>query len=402
MEENTILEKTNDKLKISKLVFLLASVSIIFVAIVFSVYININSTNLFFSTIDNIFAQIPLGNFIYLYLQSLQQIDINYFYANIFSPALLIETLYLIIPIIILQVLVLVLYYKTIKKDHAFISAFIGLIALFSMMYLQFSNNSIFSFIYDDLYQLKNIILSVGMIIQLAAFVSSLVYLNKLDRFSLYKLKTHYIARKFVKVGSIISSVGFVLISGGLLFLNAFLNSLKSQIAFERIIDVKAKAGGIIEIDVPSNIIDLLSRINITLPKSINGGVIIDRLGLSEIDLGRILNDFLSSQIDRLSNHFVIQPLIIIFFGVLLIVLVLVFEYSIKNIKSYKNIFIYLQMIATLILYFAIAKNFGILIVFSVGLILVGTIIHLITNLEEKQAFEKIKSKINDYVNKKQ
>ena len=79
MEENTILEKTNDKLKISKLVFLLASVSIIFVAIAFSVYININSTNLFFSTIDNIFAQIPLGNFIYLYLQSLQQIDINYF-----------------------------------------------------------------------------------------------------------------------------------------------------------------------------------------------------------------------------------------------------------------------------------------------------------------------------------
>ena len=68
-ENNT--DKYNDQLKISKLVVYFASVITILVSIAFVMFLNFNSNNIFFQSLDNFFNNIPLGNFIYLYLQSL-------------------------------------------------------------------------------------------------------------------------------------------------------------------------------------------------------------------------------------------------------------------------------------------------------------------------------------------
>lgn len=398
-ENNT--DKYNDQLKISKLVVYFASVITILVSIAFVMFLNFNSNNIFFQSLDNFFNNIPLGNFIYLYLQSLNEIDFNYINSNIFSPALLIETIYLMTPIIILQLIIIFFYRRTSKKDHSFVAAFIGLVLLFSMIYIQFNNISLFRFVFSDLYSLKNTVLSLLMIIQLIGFISTLFLLNKLDRFSLSQLKTHNMANKFIKMGAIITSISFAIFGGILLYINNLFNILKDQIAFEKVVDISAKTDGLLEIDIPNNISEILARFNIILPENIDVSLLVERLGISEFDLGIIINNFIINQIDKISNYFIIQPLVGILIAISIIIIIMIFEYGINKIATYQKLFIYFQLAAVLVLYFVFAKNYGIIITFTTGLIVIGSIIHLITYLEENGVFKRLFEKAKDLINKK-
>lgn len=398
-ENNT--DKYNDQLKISKLVVYFASVITILVSIAFVMFLNFNSNNIFFQSLDNFFNNIPLGNFIYLYLQSLNEIDFNYINSNIFSPALLIETIYLMTPIIILQLIIIFFYRRTSKKDHSFVAAFIGLVLLFSMIYIQFNNISLFRFVFSDLYSLKNTVLSLLMIIQLIGFISTLFLLNRLDRFSLSQLKTHNMANKFIKMGAIITSISFAIFGGILLYINNLFNILKDQIAFEKVVDISAKTDGLLEIDIPNNISEILARFNIILPENIDVSLLVERLGISEFDLGIIINNFIINQIDKISNYFIIQPLVGILIAISIIIIIMIFEYGINKIVTYQKLFIYFQLAAVLVLYFVFAKNYGIIITFTTGLIVIGSIIHLITYLEENGVFKRLFEKAKDLINKK-
>lgn len=398
-ENNT--DKYNDQLKISKLVVYFASVITILVSIAFVMFLNFNSNNIFFQSLDNFFNNIPLGNFIYLYLQSLNEIDFNYINSNIFSPALLIETIYLMTPIIILQLIIIFFYRRTSKKDHSFVAAFIGLVLLFSMIYIQFNNISLFRFVFSDLYSLKNTVLSLLMIIQLIGFISTLFLLNRLDRFSLSQLKTHNMANKFIKMGAIITSISFAIFGGILLYINNLFNILKDQIAFEKVVDISAKTDGLLEIDIPNNISEILARFNIILPENIDVSLLVERLGISEFDLGIIINNFIINQIDKISNYFIIQPLVGILIAISIIIIIMIFEYGINKIATYQKLFIYFQLAAVLVLYFVFAKNYGIIITFTTGLIVIGSIIHLITYLEENGVFKRLFEKAKDLINKK-
>lgn len=367
----------NQHLKLKSKLFNITTIAILLFGVGFTGFLFNTGGTLFYSGIELVFDKIPyVGHLFYYYTKSMNIINFDVFYRKAFLPILSVEALYFAILLCGFTLVAYFLKRTVLKKDHAFVSALLLIIIQVSLVMTVKNSLLLTRTIDHNIYSLKNTFITLIMLFQFGLTIFILRDLAHLKRFNLSHLFTDDNAFKIIKKSSIVLITVFAIIGIGLLVAKSQVVTLKKMVEIEYILDLKPTADGLVHLNVPPKITNVLTPFGIKLPQTITGSLITDQFGITELDVGNIVNEFTGTRINMLTYRLIQIPTINTFTALALVIGTLVSDYYIKKDTIYKKLLIHTQFIISFVLFFLISKNFGMIINIISGLLFFASLIH--------------------------
>lgn len=351
---------------LNKLFIIVSGISLIFL-LIFTFTIFNNSSHVFNNFILNTFDKIPVfGQILYLYIKSLNIIDISYLYENIIEKAVLIELIYYAIVIIFFQIISLLAFLKF-SKDHSktfwFIvstSTIIALIIVNPRPLIILEN--MFNVSFYKYLRLFNLLLLIQL--------GSLGYIYFLDKETIilsFELKS-----KIFKITSTILISLLLGFSTILIVANSQVYRVKEVLEVDYTISFESSANDIININVPDKLQDLTSKVGVHIPGSISGGRILSALDLDSVNIGSILSSYILDLFDDIIYTFVKTPIITSIMNAALAIFIYVFNRNKFSFPFDSRLKDFIQVLLLIILLFNLNNNGIILNILATVLLIVS------------------------------
>ena len=351
---------------LNKLFIIVSGISLIFL-LIFTFTIFNNSSHVFNNFILNTFDKIPVfGQVLYLYIKSLNIIDISYLYENIIEKAVLIELIYYAIVIIFFQIISLLAFLKF-SKDHSktfwFIvstSTIIALIIVNPRPLIILEN--MFNVSFYKYLRLFNLLLLIQL--------GSLGYIYFLDKETIilsFELKS-----KIFKITSTILISLLLGFSTILIVANSQVYRVKEVLEVDYTISFESSANDIININVPDKLQDLTSKVGVHIPGSISGGGILSALDLDSVNIGSILSSYILDLFDDIIYTFVKTPIITSIMNAALAIFIYVFNRNKFSFPFDSRLKDFIQVLLLIILLFNLNNNGIILNILATVLLIVS------------------------------
>lgn len=377
----------NEKhLKITSQLFSLTSVIIIIVSSALTGFLLFSNSTLFYRLIELLFGRIPyVGNMAYYYVKSMNIVNFNVLFEQAFKPLMMVDILYFFIPLLFFEIIIIIMKRYIMKHDHAFLTALLLIIIQGSIL-LTVNNNLILTHHIDSsLFELKNTLVRCMFVIQLILSFVLLYRLRNLNRFNLSQLFSHKAAKRLIHSGSIVVVIIFSLLATSLIFANNYVKTVEENLKVDYVINLKPTADGLVHLNVPEKITKPLDMIGVSFPKEINGSMLTDQFGITEIDAGSMINNFVHTKVNLLTYRFLQVPLANASLSIFFLVLIFILEAVTQKVKEHATILYHIQWVLSAIIYFSVSKNFGTVINILSGLVFLGTSIHLIAYWKTNQ-----------------
>lgn len=356
--------------------FTLTSILSMLIIVFFSINLLINSSTVFKNFIFNIFNQIPIfGQLLYLYIKSLNIIDLSFFFDNIVAKALLFELLYYFIIMLFFYSFSLFSFIKfrnNIDKSFWFI---ISSSIILALIFVSPKPLLLLEHVYSISFSNLNIILNFLLLTQLLSLIY-LMYLNK-DLVIFNELVKY----KIFKISSISIIAILLIFSSTLLLLNTQVTTVKEVLKVDYTISFESSANNVINIETPAKLQSLSNSLGVDIPKTISGGGILSSLDLDSINIGSITSSYIIDLFDDFIYNFIRLPIIDSLVSIFLISLIYIYNKKKEFIPFSSLIRNSVQLILSIILLLSL-NNYGITLNILTSMIIIIALLDLSIDLK--------------------
>lgn len=378
METNNQNQLRQDKVNFLFKVLFISTGVILFTALAFATIVMLNSNVVFKNFIFNFFKQIPVfGQMIHLYIKSLNFVDLNVIYNQLILPLLGLELIYYSFLIIVFEIVILIFTNKFKKNSKSYLSFFVILIIVSTLLLFKQVNLLIIPIAQGSALSSRNLFMSVLFLTQAISLLMIAYNYSKLGMFDLRDVIDVRMSNRLIKIASSVLITVLLLFSSILMIVNTQVDTIKNEISVDYVVDFKPTADGMVNIQLPDELIKTTSLFGVKLPKTIEGGQILSQFAVSEVNIGEVVSQFVLDFVDNIAYQFLIIPMTNALVTITLITVILIFNAQKKHIP-FSNITIELsQLMLTLILTVIYIPKFGLLMSLFGSLILFASILNV-------------------------
>lgn len=347
------------------------------------------------------FNKIPVvGSMLLFLFNTSQHINLEVFNNSFFKPMFIIEIIYYLAPLIIIQLILWKLtrnIFNGFKMYTSFTIITIIVVAfiLINKMNLLIINNAF----RHTLWTLSSFTKAMYAV-QLILLIAICSTLSKMQKFDWKAFYTHEYANKLYKGMSILCLSCILILGVVFLIGDAQVTRLKKIVSIEYVIDVQSNVEGQVNLVIPDKLIDQVSLIGISIPKTVDVADIFASYIPKEVNLGNMVNGVVASYIDGFSYKIIKRPLLNlkILFSLIFIGFILP---QINRLFRFDDIFIYgLQfgLVSGAVLSYGI--SFGLILGFSIIGVWLAALLHVIVLLDDRYGiagyFKKLRHRLNE------
>lgn len=345
----------------------------------FSFSLIINSSVVFNNYIFSLFNKIPvLGQLLYVYIKSLNIIDLSFLFNNVIKKALLIELLYYILIIIFFYCLNIFAFNKYKKHNNKILWLLISLSTIIALIITNPNPILLLENIYSVSFYKYKILVNTLLTTQLVI----IIYLSVLNK--TYIHFNAHLKNKIIKTTSSTLIVILLLFSSTLLLINSQSYTFKEIVKIDYTINFVRDDNDIVSIEVPDKLHEITEIIGINIPKAIDGNSMLSFLNLDNINIGKITSSYVLEIIDDLIYIFIKTPINTSLLNIALVIIIFIYHKKKSIIPFSKIITEVLQVLLSIILLISV-NNYGITIN------LLGSIILIISLLDFSIEFNACK-----------
>lgn len=268
----------------------------------FALLVVLNSNDVFRNFIFNFFKQIPyVGQGLHLLIKSMNIIDLKMVYQTVMLPLISVELVYYSIFLIIFEIILLILKHKFIKNSRHYFSFF--LITIIAGVLLLFNQVNLFviPLAQGSALDSRNLFIKVLLLIQFIAIIAIARNHHKLNKFDIKDVLSTVLMKRMIKIGSLVTMITLLLFGSVLMVANSQVSLVKEAVTVDYVLDFKPTANGAVNIELPSKLILSSKLLGINLPKTIEGGALLDYFAVSEVNIGEVVSQFALDFIDNLA-----------------------------------------------------------------------------------------------------
>lgn len=335
--------------------------------------------------INNGFGQIPIiGNFLLFLIKTSNIIQLDVFNNSIFKPIFILEIVYYLLPLLLIQLFLIKMKCNIIKNKKSNMSLLLFVVLVASSIIVSRLDMFILPLAYRSILNTKDGIFHILLILQLLIIIRLCFVFSKQGSFDWREYNDSFFANRVFKIGSVVSLVLLLALGSGFTVAKLQVNSIKKQVGIEYTIVVKTNLEGHIELLLPQKLLNDMNKVGVTLTQSVDLGALMSNVTPDEIDVGAAVNGLVESTIDSLSYRIIGRPLFAV--KVLSSLLLLTFAlFLIMNKYGLNRIGIYtLQSLILLLVLINYGRYFGYIITIFIVMMLAGTLINLMMALNER------------------
>lgn len=326
---------------------------------------------------------IPLGNYLFNMGKQYKIIDLSYLIQTYIKPLGLVDIAIFTLPFLFLQTSVFLIKRRMLIRENAVIAAVVAVLLLFAMLMTQGTNFSLLKDILGYDFSLKFNVLIILLGLQLLLLLSIIYLLWKLDRLNIKSFLSYEVATRLVKLGCIPILLIFLVLFGGLKFVETQTDKVRDAININFEIDLVPKTDGLIHIEVPPKVQKLNDYFHFNIPSTIDNTTILKRLGLETIDIGAIINSYTLPRYDSFIDKYVKHPIENVVISLIMISSVLILE--IVNRKKQIAIIFAIEGFIACTMFVVIPNYFPTILFFLNSVVLAGVILHLVSKYHSYQ-----------------
>lgn len=325
--------------------------------------------------IDN---NIPFGHLFYEYITNNKIIDIPFIIQTYIHPLAIIDIALFSLPFLFLQSFVFFIKKRVMNKENAVIAALVGILLLFAMIMTQGSSFSILKDIFQYDFSMRFKVIAVLLTTQLVLLLSIMYILWKSGHLSIKGFLSHDVASKLVRMGAIPVLTIFLVLLGGLKFVENQTNQARDAISIRFEIDVSELNREPIQIELPTKVQDINDRFHLNIPTTLDRTNLFNVLGIEKINVGDFINSYTLPRFDGFVTKYVNHPMQNVFISIALVVGMLFMEWM--NRKKRLSVLYAFEAILGITLFILIPYYLPTILFFLTSVIVVGALLHILAN----------------------
>lgn len=389
--------RENEVSKISKVFNVLFIINLVIIGL-FTLYLFMNSKSILSGFTNNMLYRIPyVGDILHLLLKSFNIIDVKQVHSTIY-PVFILEILYYTLPLLLFQFVLFGLKKRIVKRDNAYFSFVLMFIVVIGLTLVKPMQSLIIFSTQSSVMQLRSLLVLFIMFLQLFCVISICYNLSKIQRFNFSSILTHGFGHSVMKVGAIASLSILIIFGSSLLFANSKVEDIQQKVSVEYVFDLKEAADGTVNIVVPKALIASAKMVGVNIPDTISGGQVVERFFQTEIDFGAMVTNTINSTITSLANKYIMHPFTNATSAIILIAIAIGLHYAALKLHILPIAVYGVQFILIMLLNIIYGSAFGILVAIGFGLLLVGSAIHLLSEIVHTSYWKQFTNQKKDII----
>lgn len=379
----------------SKLLYKLLGLAMIllFVTLTFLSVRVINNSEIIFKTFFyNLFNEPPIiGRMFYLYIKSLNIIDLTIIYNTLVAKLISLELFYYLLVVGLSQLIISILNYRLYVDNKRYLNYLITVSFLIVLIIWPIYPPYILPIAFNNTLSFISTIIKLIFTFELLIMLKLGYNYYQDNVFKPTEIFNEKYLSKLIKRVSIITISLLTIISLTFYFSSYAVSMFKDELVINYVINIESSADNLLSIELSEELQDLTMKYGVVIPSTIEGGAILNYFDLSEIDIGKMITNYFLDIVDNLSYIYINQPLSNFIQVIFMLAITLLFNRYGSLIVQSSIITNSLSFILTL--YIFIFKLSKLALIFKLlGLILLLlTLFKLIDAVYNSHVIEKIK-----------